>query len=255
MIKNPSVTGAQTVRRAVLVLKLIAAGGAEGMRLVDIAAELGLERPTAHRLLKTLEAEGMLTQRPDTRRYALGSLLFELGLHAAHPFNLIDLCRPLLRNLAEETGDTSFLFVRSGNDAVCLSRVQGTYPIQTPAVPVGSRQPLGVNAGGLALLSALSLKEVREITSVVSPRLSTYGELSADQIIEHWTRAQETGYAQIGNRAVPGVTAVGLPVISETGLPIAALTVAATNSRMTNERIIEILPYLRAASETLARQL
>src|SRR5690606_11592553 len=242
MVKTPGLTGAQTVRRAVLILKLIAAGPAEGMRLVDIAAELGLERPTAHRLLKALEAEGMLMQRPETRRYALGSLVFELGLHAAHPFNLIDLCRPLLRNLSEVTGDTSFLFVRSGNDAVCLSRVQGTYPIQTPAVPVGSRQPLGVNAGGLALLSALSLKEAKEIIHVVSPRLSTYGELTADQIIEHWARAQETGYALIGNRAVPGVTAVGLPVIGETGLPIAALTVAAISSRMTAERIAEILP-------------
>lgn len=248
-------SGAQTVRRAVLILKQIAAGPAQGMRLVDIASELGLERPTAHRLLKTLEAEGMLTQRPDTRRYALGSLVFELGLHAAHPFNLIDLCRPLLRDLAEATGDTSFLFVRGGNDSVCLSRVQGTYPIQTPAVPVGSRQPLGVNAGGLALLSALSLKEATEITRMVSPRLSTYGELTADQIIDYWKRAQETGYALIGNRAVPGVTAVGLPVISETGLPIAALSVAATSSRMTHERIAEILPSLRAAVETLAEQL
>ena len=255
MVKTPGLTGAQTVRRAVLILKLIAAGPAEGMRLVDIAAELGLERPTAHRLLKALEAEGMLMQRPETRRYALGSLVFELGLHAAHPFNLIDLCRPLLRNLSEVTGDTSFLFVRSGNDSVCLSRVQGTFPIQTPAVPVGSRQPLGVNAGGLALLSALSLKEVTEIAGVVSPRLSSYGDLDAEQVIEYWQRAQQTGYALIGNRAVPGVTAVGLPVISETGFPIAALSVAAISSRMTPERVAEILPSLRAAVDTLTAQL
>jgi DNA-binding IclR family transcriptional regulator len=53
--------------------------------------------------------------------------------------------------------------VRSGYDAVCIARVQGTYPIQTPAVPIGSRQPLGVNSGGLALLSALSEREVEEI--------------------------------------------------------------------------------------------
>src|SRR5690606_10457529 len=127
--------------------------------------------------------------------------------------------------------------------------------IQTPAVPVGSRQPLGVNAGGLALLSALSLKEVTEIAGVVSPRLSSYGELDAEQVIEYWQRAQQTGYGLIGNRAVPGVTAVGLPVISETGFPIAALSVAAISSRMTPERVAEILPSLRAAVDTLTAQL
>lgn len=247
--------GAQTVRRAIQALKLIAAHTAEGMRLADVAQALNLQRPTTHRLLKALTAEGMLTQHPGNRRYFLGSLLFELGLNASHRFNLIDLCRPLLHGLAEQTGDTSFLFVRNGNDAVCLSRVQGPYPIQTPAVPVGSQQPLGVNAGGLALLSALSKREVHEITQAVAPRLPVYGNLAPEQIMEHWAQAQTAGYALIGNRAVPGVTAVGLPVINEKGTPIAALTVAATSSRMTKERVEEIMPSLRQTTWQLAQRL
>jgi DNA-binding IclR family transcriptional regulator len=182
-------------------------------------------------------------------------LVFELGLAAAHQFNLHDICQPVLTALAEQTGDTSFLFVRSGNDAICIARMQGTYPIQTPAVPVGSRQPLGVNAGGLALLSALSRCEVEEILDAVAPRLSVYGNLDTEQMLEHWTRAQQTGYALIGNRAVPGVTAMGLPVISETGLPIAAITVAAINSRMVEARTVEILPLLRNAVQEMARLL
>jgi DNA-binding IclR family transcriptional regulator len=197
----------------------------------------------------------MLTQHPGNRRYSLGSLVFELGLNATHQFNLIDLCRPMLNTLAEQTGDTTFLFVRSGNDAVCLSRVQGPYPIQTPAVPVGARQPLGVNAGGLALLSALTEREAQEITQAVAPRLVVYGHLNPEQIMEHWERAQANGYAQIGNRAVPGVTGVGLPVINEKGIPIAAITVAATTARMTPERVQEILPWLRQTTETIAQRL
>ncbi|ROT44066.1 IclR family transcriptional regulator [Pusillimonas sp. NJUB218] len=251
----PDRTSAQTVRRAMQALKLIASGTSDGMRLADVAKALNFERPTAHRLLKALVAEGMLTQHPGSRRYALGSLVFELGLNATHQFNLVDICRPTLNALAEQTGDTTFLFVRSGNDAVCLARVQGPYPIQTPAVPVGARQPLGVNAGGLALLSALSEREALEITQAVAPRLTIYGNLSPEHIMEHWTKAQASGYALIGNRAVPGVTAMGLPVINEKGKPIAAITVAATNSRMTQERIDEILPLLRLATEALSRKL
>lgn len=252
---SPANAGAQTVRRAIQALKLIASKTGDGMRLADVAQALDLERPTTHRLLKALAAEGMLSQHPGNRRYFLGSLVFELGLNATHQFNLIDLCRPLLHSLAEQTGDTTFLFVRSGNDAICLSRVQGPYPIQTPAVPVGARQPLGVNAGGLALLSALSEREAYEITQTVAPRLTVYGNLTPEQIMEHWARAQTSGYALIGNRAVPGVTAVGLPVISEKGAPIAAITIAATSSRMTEERVAEIMPWLRQTAEIVAQRL
>ena len=112
-----------------------------GMRLVDLASAAGLARPTMHRLLRALVAQGMAVQDTATRRYRLGALVFELGLAAAHRFNLRDLSMSALTRLAVETGDTSFLFVRSGNDAVCINRVQGGYPIQTPALPMGSRQP------------------------------------------------------------------------------------------------------------------
>jgi len=247
--------GAQTVRRAMQALKLIAGSPTAGMRLADVATQLQLERPTVHRLLKALVAEGMLTQHKSNGVYFLGSLVFELGLSATHQFNLVDLCRPLLNTLAERTGDTSFLFVRSGNDAVCLSRVQGPYPIQTPAVPVGARQPLGVNAGGLALLSALSAGETMEILRAVAPRLAAYANLTSERIMEHYKRAQSQGYAFISNYAVPGVAAVGLPVIDKNRAPIAAITVAAISSRMSSERVAEILPLLRQTTQTLAVQL
>lgn len=244
----PATHGAQTVTRAIRALKILANQSYQGMRLVDLAREMQLERPTAHRLLKALMVEGMLVQDASSRRYTLGPLVFELGLASAHQFNLRDLCAPILERLAEQTGDTAFLFVRSGNDAVCLSRVQGKYPIQTPAVPVGSRQPLGVSAGGLALLSSLSPSEIHTIVQAIDARLSVYGDLDAAEIHRLCAQTQRTGYAWISNRAVPGVSAVGLVVKSENGTPVAAVTVAATLSRMTEKRVLAILPWLQQAA-------
>ncbi|MGN6702301.1 MAG: IclR family transcriptional regulator [Burkholderiaceae bacterium] len=252
MHQDTSPAGAQTITRAIRALKLIAHHAPDGMRLVDLAVAMQLERPTAHRLLKALMSEGMLVQEPASRRYTLGPLVFELGLASAHQFNLRDLCRPVLERLAGQTGDTTFLFVRSGNDAVCLSRVQGTFPIQTPAVPVGSRQPLGVSAGGLALLGCLSDAEIARVLEAVGPRLSIYGNLDADETRKHCARMRTSGYAWIANRAVPGVSAVGLPIRSSTGNAIAAITVAATQARMTDARVTEILPLLRAAASEVA---
>ncbi|GAB3479126.1 IclR family transcriptional regulator [Polaromonas eurypsychrophila] len=243
--------GGQTITRAIRALKILASQSYEGVRLVDLATEMQLARPTAHRLLKSLMSEGMLVQDPHSRRYTLGPLVFELGLASAHQFNLHELCAPILEQLAEQTGDTAFLFVRSGNDAVCLSRVQGKYPIQAPSVPVGSRQPLGVSAGGLALLSSLSALEVDTIVRAIDPRLSVYGDLDAAEVHRLCAQTRRTGHAWISNRAVPGVSAVGLAVKSRNGTPVAAVAVSATLARMTEKRVREILPLLQHAAREI----
>jgi DNA-binding IclR family transcriptional regulator len=85
--------------------------------------------------------------------------------------------------------------------------------------------------------------------------MSAYGNLDAEEMHQHWARAQKAGYALIGNRAVPGVTGVGLPIMSKSGLPIAAITVAAIHSRVTQARLAEILPLLKNAAEEMARLL
>lgn len=245
------VDGAQGITRAVLTLKLLARQADVGLRLVDLAQAAQLTRPTMHRLLKALVVQGMVVQDAATRRYRLGPLVFELGLAAAHRFNLRDLSTATLADLARVTGDTTFLFVRSGDDAVCINRVQGTYPVQTPALPLGSRQPLGVSAGGLALLAALPAAEQERIIEAVAPRLGAYGELDADDVHAHCAQVAKVGYAHIANRAVPGISALGVPVYGESGLLLAAVTVAATHNRMTDARVRDIVPLLRGAAQAI----
>lgn len=249
------VAGTQTISRAIRVLQVIADQAPGGVRLVDVARQMGLERPTAHRLLKALTAERMVVQDDRTRRYTLGPLLFELGILATHHFNLKEVSQPVVARLAEETGDTSFVFLRSGYDAVCISRMQGSYPIQTPSVPLGSRQPLGVSAGGLALLAALPDLEMNTVVRAVAPRLGAYGDLDGDQVLELCRHARASGYAVTGNHAVPGVRAIGIPIFNASGSPVAAITVAATHGRMTDQRIQNILPNLKDAARELTRLL
>lgn len=249
------VPGAQTISRAVRVLQLMAAHAPSGMRLVDVARDMGLERPTAHRLLKALTEESMVVQDVRTRRYSLGPMLFELGILATHRCNLKEVSQPVVEKLADETGDTAFLFLRSGHDAVCISRMQGSYPIQTPFVPLGSRQPLGVSAGGLALLAALPDSEISAVLTAVAPRLGAYGDLGVDQVLEMCARTKRMGHAVAGNHAVPGVRAIGLPVFNAARNPVAAITVAATQRRMSDSRITAILPRLRQAASELTRLL
>src|SRR4051794_28469852 len=75
--------GAQSVRRALAVLRLVASGQDRGVRLTDIAAMSGLSRPTAHRLLKVLIEETAVEQDPATKRYLIGTEMSLLGLARA----------------------------------------------------------------------------------------------------------------------------------------------------------------------------
>jgi DNA-binding IclR family transcriptional regulator len=249
------VSGTQAARRIVDLLKLMASHRGNGLRFVEIADLSHLERPTVHRMLKTLVAEGMVFREDASKRYFLGPLLLELGLAAARQFKLGELCTPSLRRIAELTGDTSFLFVRSGIDAVCLERIQGSYPIQTPSVPVGSRQPLGISAGGLALLSTLPDDETGEIIAANEPHLAAYGGLTSAELWRLVKGSQRRGYAVIGERAVPGVTAVGIAIRSRTNISVAALAIAAITARMTTKRQKEIVPLLKQGADEIAKLL
>ena len=64
--------GAQSVRRAVAILRILATGQERGVRLTDIVGQSGLNRPTVHRLLRVLAEEGAVEQDPDSRRYLVG---------------------------------------------------------------------------------------------------------------------------------------------------------------------------------------
>ncbi len=250
-----SVSGALGIHRVVALLKLLAQHREQGLRFVQIAELAGLERPTAHRVLKALSKEGMVERDPTTKRYLLGPLIFELGLAAAPHFNLSELSAPSLQRLAQRTGDTAFLFIRRSMDAVCVSRIQGNYPIQTPVVPIGGRQPLGVNAGGLALLLGLEQDDAQEIIKANAPRLEAYEDLDADELLRSLQESRALGYAVIGEKAVPGVTAIGLPIYNPMKQPVAALTIAAITRRMTRARQAEIVPWLRQEVDEVERLL
>src|ERR1044071_10435578 len=115
-------SGTQSIERALTLIREIAAHNRTGSRLLDLASRTGLQRPTVHRMLKCLTLENMVLQDPQSHRYFLGPMVFELGLTAAPRFDLREVCQPSMRRIAEETGDTVFLTQRSGFDAVCVDR-------------------------------------------------------------------------------------------------------------------------------------
>lgn len=249
------VSGTQSIHRTARVLRELAAADRAGMRLTDIAQRTGLEHPTAHRILKRLMVEGFVAQRRDTRIYTLGPLIYELGLAAARRYDIRGTCQEVLEELAQETGDTIFLNARSGFDAVCIDRKEGWFPIKTLVYEVGSRRPLGVGAGGIALMLSLSEDEVREIMRANSHRIAGYGTLTPENVMQMYQASKGLGYGLTEELAVPGVSAMAMPVMMDEGAAYAAVSVVAISSRMSDDRKADLLVLLREKVQKLEQAL
>jgi DNA-binding IclR family transcriptional regulator len=247
--KIPSSTakpsGTQTIQRASLLVRLIASRSRTGMRLAEVVQHSKLERPTAHRILKCLVEEGFLMQAEDSHHYFLGPLIFELGLAASPQFNLSDICRASLQRIAGKSGDTVFLSVRSGYDSVCIDRMEGAFPIKALTLEVGTRRPLGVGAGGLALLLRLPDAEVEEIVRANAKRLGAFHKLTVPLLHKALQRSRKLGYALNDTHIIAGATTLGLPIVNRYGHPFASLSMAAISSRMTPGRQGELVVMLR----------
>ena len=71
--------GAQSLSRAVAVLRAVASAPPLGARLADLVEDTGLSKPTAHRLAAALVHEGLLAYDPAARLYSLGAFFLSLS--------------------------------------------------------------------------------------------------------------------------------------------------------------------------------
>ena len=110
--------------------------------LTEISAGIGLSKSTTHRLLSTLEEAGMVELDRKTGRYRLGLKTFRLGSVASGSLELVRQAEPLLRDIAEETGQTSLLLVADVSEALCVRRFDGDQQVRVLVMEAGKRGAL-----------------------------------------------------------------------------------------------------------------
>ena len=254
-ISGAETAGTQSISRAAALLRVIATRNTVGLRLSELVAATGLERPTVRRILQGLMREGFVRQAASTHRYFLGRALFELGLVASPDFDVRGLCAPSLDRIVTATGDTAFLTMRSAFDSVCIDRYEGSYPIRALTVEIGARRALGSTAGGLALLSNLPDAEVNAIISANARRLPRYGMLTASKMRMMVTRARKLGYALNRNDIIDGVTGIGVAFSGRPNIADLALGIAAISTRLDEGRQKEVVAILRTETNVIIKRI
>jgi DNA-binding IclR family transcriptional regulator len=197
----------------------------------------------------------MVAQNARTKRYQLGPLIFELGLATTQRSTLPEVCRPTLRRLAELTHDTVYLVVRSGFDVVCLDRAEGSYPIRAVTLDVGGRRPLGLGAGGVAMLATFPDEEVRQVIDHHSGSGASYDGVTAEMLWSAVAEARREGCGRNQESMSPGIRGIGAAIPTEGDRAFAAISIACIAERMTKPRMHELCQLLHREVRSLADQL
>jgi DNA-binding IclR family transcriptional regulator len=246
----------QSIDRAVALLSLVGGAGADGARFSEVVAASGLAKPTVRRILLALARAGLVEQDEETRRYQVGPELYVLGRLASARFGIHALARDTLARISGISEDTSFLSVPRDTLAVCLHREEGSFPIRTHALKVGDRHPLGCGAGSLALLAALSDEEVERVlernSGVIAEQYPNYSTAILRDLVAETRRR---GYALNPGMILTGSWGIGVPVFGAEGRVVGALSIAAIESRLTEQRQRELVPLLQKEAATLEESL
>ena len=197
---EPTVSGVGVLDKSVAVLVAIEA---RPLSLAELVEATGLSRATAHRLAVALEAHG-LVRRDDDGRFALGVRLVALGRAAAEAIPLATAATGALEELRDATEESVQLYVRDGDQRVCIAALESPHGLRT-IVPMGASLPISKGSAG----KLLSLADADVDTG------------------PDWVQS-------VGEREA-GVASVSAPVRDGSGRVLAAVSVSGPMERTTRE--------------------
>jgi DNA-binding IclR family transcriptional regulator len=223
--------------------------------LSAIVAELGWNKPTVYRLVRTLEATGALRQQ-DGRGYLLGPALITLGQAALRSTRLPEIARPYLESLYDVLGETTVLTMLDGDEVIYLDRIDAE-KILVPYAQLGSRLPAYCTSTGHVLLAGLPDSEVRErLKERDFAQLAPNTLRSVDELITRLHDVRRHGYAINDEELALGHRSVAAPLTDHSGEVAAAVSVSVAAVRVSRADLIRfatdaLVPTADALSRAL----
>ena len=210
-------SGVGVLDRSVALLAALENGA---RTLAEVAGRAGLPRPTAHRLLGALETHGLV--RRSREGYALGPGLIRLGSAASRDLPLADAARPTLERLTGRTGESSQVYVRVGDERVCVAAVESPNELRTIVEP-GVSLPMTAGSAAKVFLADADEADRERL-------LRSSGRSAA--LRTDITGVARRGWAHSAGERQAGVGSVSAPVRDGDGHLIAVVSVSGPMSRM-----------------------
>jgi len=236
-------SGTQSIERALRILRDVAAHSQRGASLADIAQRCGMDKGTVCRMLGCLVREKVVEQRAD-KRYAAGVQLFELGLAVPASRPLLEACRLPMERAARQFKGSSFVYLRSGAEVVCIARSDHA-PLHSSWTLPGQRRPMPALAAGLAVLSQLPDDEADELVEAYFGSLSGTEQATEAQRREMVRRSRSMRCGVNDGNVTRGLVCAAVPIWDSAGTPFASLSVVNVGKTYGTDKLKETVGTLR----------
>jgi DNA-binding IclR family transcriptional regulator len=242
----------QSVDRALSVLEILAAHGEAGV--TDIAAELGVHKSTAFRLVAALEGRGFVEQLADRGKYRLGFGAVRLAGAAAAQLDITHEGLRICQALAADLEETVNIAILDSDRAVNVSQVRGPAALSTHNW-VGQGTPLHATSSGKVLLAHASDAVRKGVLSRELQRYTPATIVDPEALQQHLDRIVEQGWGATAEEYEVGLSAVAAPVRGADGEVIAALSVSGPSFRMDQEDLPRLARRVVSGADELSRRL
>ena len=239
--------GAQSAIRAVRLLKLFTPDRRE-LALQDICRLAGLNKTTAHRLLKALESEALIDRNPANRHYRLGTGLMALGAQAMSSNELRRRAQPVLQFLANESGETATLEVLVDDSIMIVDEVTGRHAVGASG-NVGTRWPLHATSTGKAILARRA--ELVDGLPDPLPRLMPNTIVDKAELDRELQIIRGRGYAESIDELEAAFTGVATDLRDSYGNVLGAISVCGPTSRFEQATRVRLGNLVRHAVRRL----
>ena len=216
---------------------------------------LGLPKPTVHRLFHTLEAEGFIQRDIDGRSYSPGKRLRKLSVNVLSSLRVRTARVAILKEVAETIGETCNIATPDRDAMVYLDRVETKWPLRIQ-LPVGSNVPFHCTASGKMYLATLQPRHFERYLMAVSLEAFGPNTLVDPRELSREIKAIRTkGYSTDNEEFMEGMVAIAVPIHDDQGRLLSTLSVHAPIQRVSVNDLRGHLQLLRGASTQMSELL
>ncbi|NOX60704.1 MAG: IclR family transcriptional regulator [Chloroflexi bacterium] len=244
----------KALSRGLAIIALLA-GKPNGMKLSEIARQVGISKSSTYRLLQTLIQDGFATQDEDSSRYRLTLKFLWLVSDLIEGLGLDHVVRSTLEELGRVTGETIHMALLDGTEAVYVEKIDSPNSIRMYS-RIGKRIPLHCTGLGKAILAYLPERTVREIIATQGLPQRTPNTITDERtLFEHLQRIREQGYALDEEEHEKGIRCIATPLFDHNNQVVGAISIAALAFRVDQEQLLSWQPQLQASAQKITSAL
>ncbi|MBI0294931.1 IclR family transcriptional regulator [Streptomyces sp. PRKS01-29] len=245
--------GLALVRKSVELLDLLAARGEA--TAAQLAEELGEPRSSVYRLLSSLQGLDMVEGGSRRGTFRLGFHLLSLGTAVVERFDERRFAQPVMERLHDETGETVYLCVRRGREAVCIERLDGRR-VQSLALKLGGALPLHAGAASRVLLAFQDRSTWADyLEQGPLERFTPSTPATADALVPVLEQTRDSGISVSDQDVTVGVAALGVPILDYRGQVRAALSISGVREAILGAEVTGLRERLTEAGQEVSRAL